>query len=287
MTSSANAFDPRLVEVDLQFPAGGSYTFNQDFSIRASGTKFTNATQSACELTIFNLTKDLRNTIITNSSPLGNRTNLPNVSLKIGRESYGTFLLYTGQVIAANITQPPDIGITLRALTNNALQGAIAATQQPSNTQLSTIAQGVATSLGATLDNQATNKQISNFSYTGTPIDGVSKLNECGGIQAFCDNNTLVVLNSSAARNGAPRVLNLSNGMVGIPQVTEQGVCVKMMADNTIQLGGSVTVQRVENPAANGTWKVIKVNYEIASRDTPFWYTLNLSRLAYYQGNAG
>src|SRR4051812_38984462 len=99
MTASASAFDPRLIEVDLQFPTGGSYTFNQDFAIHACGTRFTNATQSACELKLFNLTRDLRNTLITNSSPLGNRRNLPNVNLKIGRQSYGTFLLYTGKVI--------------------------------------------------------------------------------------------------------------------------------------------------------------------------------------------
>lgn len=286
MTASS-AFDPRLIQVELQFPTGGSYTFDEGFSIRARGTRYTNAAQSACELTIFNLTRELRNTIVTQSSPLGTRTNLPNVNLRIGRQSYGTFLLYTGQVIATNVTQPPDVGITLRALTNNALQGAIAATQQPANTKLSAIAKGVASSLGATLDNQATDKQVGNFSYTGTPLDGVNKLNECGGVQAFCDNDTLVVLDAGAARRGEPRILNLATGMVGIPQVTEQGVCVKMMADNSIQLGGSVTIDSIENPAANGTWKVIKIDYEIASRENPFWYTLSLSRLAYYQGTAG
>jgi hypothetical protein len=59
------------------------------------------------------------------------------------------------------------------------------------------------------------------------------------------------------------------------------------MADNTVQLGGSVTIQSLENPAANGTWKIIKIDYEVASRDQPFWYTLSCSRLAYYQGTAG
>lgn len=283
----ASAFDGRLVEVGLQFKDGTNYSFNQDFAIYASGTRFTNANQASCELTLFNLTRALRDTIITASSPFGNRANLPTLSLKIGRESYGTFLLYMGDVISANILQPPDVGIKFRALTNNLLQGAIAASQQPPMAPLSQISKSVADSTNSKLDFQAQDKQIGNFSFTGTPIDGVKKLNDCGNVISFCDNDTLVVLDSSKPRAGEPRKLNLANGMVGIPQVTEQGMTVKMMADNTIQLGGSITVESVENPAANGTWAIKRIDYEIASRDQPFFYTLTCSNLAYYQGTNG
>ena len=59
---------------------------------------------------------------------------------------------------------------------------------------------------------------------------------------------------------------------------------VKLMMDNSIELGGSVSVQSDLNPAANGTYKVVQANFEVASRDHPFWYTLYCSNLAYYQG---
>ena len=283
-TPPASAFDGRLITVNIDFPTGKSYSFDQNYQIMARGTKFTTATQSACELTIYNLTKELRNTIISRSSPWGNRQNLPKVSLSIGRVSYGTFLLYIGDVISANVTQPPDLGITLRALTNNALLGVIAATQQPANTQLSEIVSTVGDLLGATVDNQSTTKQINNFSSTGTPLDGVRKLNECGGIIAYCDNSTLVVLNQDTPKKNATRDLNASNGMVGIPQVTEAGMTVKMMADNTVQLGGAVNIFSVENPAANGVWQILKVDYEIASRDQAFFYVLTCKNLPYLSG---
>ncbi|OWK44053.1 Phage-related protein [Fimbriiglobus ruber] len=37
-----------------------------------------------------------------------------------------------------------------------------------------------------------------------------------------------------------------------------------------------MTIQSITNPAANGTFKVMKMDYEIASRDQPFWFTLLL-----------
>ena len=72
---------------------------------------------------------------------------------------------------------------------------------------------------------------------------------------------------------------------MGIPQVTQQGVNVTVMINPEIQLGGTVTIDSAMNPAANGTYKVIKINFEIANRDEPFWYILETSNLGYYQGN--
>ena len=198
------------------------------------------------------------------------------------------FTLFSGQVIASNITQPPDIGITLRSLTSNYLQGAIAAVQQPGTSNLQTIAQGIANSASPplTLQFQATNKNIDNFSYTGNPINGVKKLNEIGGINAFIDNNTLIVIDSAKAKIGDSVLIDETTGMVGIPQVTEQGVIVTCMINPDIQLGGSVTIASKMNPAANGTYKVIKINFEIANREQPFWYIIETSNLAFYQGTS-
>ena len=246
--------------------------------------------QNTCECRIFNLTKQLRNTILTLASPLiirppGQPQRAPVImSLKIGRQSYGTFLLFTGNVISCDVTQPPDIGITLRALTNNFQMAVIQGLQMPANTLLSEIAKQIADGQGLFLDFEATDKQVNNYSYTGAANNNIQKLNEMGGIQAFVDNNTLVVLNAGAARKGDNIMINDATGMVGIPQVTEQGVLVKVMVNPAIHLGGSVTINSVTNPAANGTFKVIKINYEIASRDQPFWYVLECSNLAYAQG---
>jgi hypothetical protein len=282
----SSAFDSRLIEVDIVLP-DATLTFTQDFAIYANGQKFFSTNAAVCECRIFNLTPSQRNQIITLASPLKQPRTKVLMNVKVGRVSTGLSLLYTGQVILADVMQPPDIGIVLRSLANNFLTGQIENVQYAANSSITQIAEGTAKAGGWNLNNQCTSKTINNFGYTGTPLDGVEKLNQMGAIQACVDNGTLIITDASKAVNGAAYVLNSSTGMVGIPQVTDQGVIVKMMINNTIQIGGSVTVQSTTNQAANGTYKIMQIEYEIASRDQPFWYTLVCSNLGLFNGTQG
>ena len=115
----------------------------------------------------------------------------------------------------------------------------------------------------------------------------VDKLNQMGGVQAGVDNGTLWVINAGAVRKNTGFTISDSTGMVGIPQVTSEGVTVRVMINSAILIGGEVTINSVTNPAANGTFKVMKMDYEIASRDQPFWYTLLCSNPLQYQGTVG
>ena len=279
-----SAFDDRIIEVDIVLP-DQTITLSDGYSIYAAGQKFLSATQAACECRIFNLTQQLRQQIITLTSPLRQPRVAINMNIRAGRLSYGKFILFSGQVLLSDVVQPPDIGIVLRGLADNFLTGQIQNIQHAANAQLSEIASGVAGMGGWQLKNQCTDKTISNFSLTGTPRDGVAELNQMGNVQACVDNGTLKVLDADKSLSGAPYILNSATGMVGIPQVTDQGIIVKMMLNNIIELGGSINVTSTVNPAANGTYKIIQINYEIASRDTPFWYTLVCSNLGVYNGS--
>jgi hypothetical protein len=294
----SSAFDPRIIEIDIVLP-DQTYTFSGDYSIYASGSKFGCATMNSCSLRIDNLTKELRNTILTLASPLlsppSNNPAFANsqaatrkpviLNLKAGRQSTGVFLLFTGNVISCEVTQPPDIGIVLRSLTNNFNMSLLANIQQPAVTQLSEIAQTIAIQNGLFIDFEASDKQIDNYSFTGALNNNLEKLNQMGGIQAGVDNGTMWVINAGSVRKNTGFTISESTGMVGIPQVTDQGVTVKVMMNSAILVGGQVTIQSVTNPAANGTFKVAKMDYEIASREQPFWYTLLCSNIGVFQGS--
>lgn len=279
-----SAFDNRIITMDMTFPDGKSQSFGEGFSIYASGSIFGSAQMNTCECRIFNLTRELTNYILTQASPLKSPRTPILLSLNVGRASYGTFLLFIGNVISCDITQPPDKGITFRALNNNFFTGAVISSQMPAITLLSTIAQSVAASMNLTLINQSTDKQIDNWSFTQGSTHGIEKLNQLG-VKAACDGaGNLIVLDPGKSLNTAPFILNASTGMIGIPQVTDVGVNVKMMINNSIKLLGSVTIQSDINPAANGTFTIIKINYEVATRDQPFWYTLVTFKPGYYPG---
>lgn len=278
-----DAFDPRIVQVGIDL--GNGLKTYEGLAIYASGVKYASAMFNECEARIYNLTRDERNNILTQASPLIRTQAKPVfLSLDVGRESYGTFRLFEGNVISCNVTQPPDIGISLRSLTSSFESGVILRDNQSSIALLSIISQNIAKTLGLTLQFQATDKQIDNYSFTGAAVKQVDKLNQVGGVVAFIDNRTLVVLDSNKPKAGTRRLISAQTGMVGIPQVTEQGVLVKVMMDNSLQLGGPVQIQSLMNPAANGDYRIVKMSYEVANRDQPFWYSLECQLENYYLG---
>lgn len=275
-----SAFDQRIVKAGIELTPGNITQF-EGISIYATGRKFGSALQNQCNLTLYNLSADQQNYVLTQSSPLKIPRTPVNVTLDVGRESYGTFRLFEGYVIGANVTQPPDIGITLQSLTNNYATGTIIANNQPAISLLSQICKTIASSMSLSLLFKATDRQINNWSFAGSAQHQIDKLNQVGAITAFIDNTTLVVLNNSQYRSDNAVIISASTGMVGVPQVTDYGVIVKTMVNNEIELGSAVTIESAINPAANGTYRVIQINFDIASRDTPFWYTLSCLKLAY------
>jgi hypothetical protein len=288
----AAAFDNRLVSVTLTL-LSGTVTF-QSLAIFARGRMFANAQAGQCEMALYNMTKDQRNQVLTQASPMNlGKVNSPNgqfvpvnMTLNVGRESYGTFTLFQGNVIACNVTQPPDIGVVLRGMTANYLASVLAGLNQSSVTLLSTIVKGVAASLDLPYEFTATDRQIDNYSFNGGTLNQVRKLNLIGGVLAYIDpkSNTLIVHDSDAARPGGTILVSANTGMVGIPQVTEVGVIVKVMLAPSYQLGGKIEVVSEINPAANGTYFIYKINFDVANRDAAFWFTLECRNLSYFMG---
>ncbi|OWK44054.1 hypothetical protein FRUB_03653 [Fimbriiglobus ruber] len=58
-----------------------------------------------------------------------------------------------------------------------------------------------------------------------------------GGIQAGVDNQTLWVTNAGTSRKNTGYLISEGTGMVGIPQVSDQGVTVRVMLTSAIQIG--------------------------------------------------
>jgi hypothetical protein len=131
---------------------------------------------------------------------------------------------------------------------------------------------------GIPLDYQATyNPNISNYSFNGPIIRQIQHVNELGGVNAFVDNNTFTVVDASTARTGAGIIINKTNGMIGVPEVNELGVSARVLiTGREIRPADPITIQSDLNPAANGTFYVYKLGFDIASRDTPFYWNLDM-----------
>ena len=274
-----NSIDQRIINVSIQVN-GVTKIYGYPLMIRATGTKYANALQNEAEIILTNLDRETQDYILTETSPYNLNRTSKQVTLSAGRQSYGAATIYIGNIIVSRVTQPPDIGVVLKCLTGNFIKGNILSRNQPGQATLKQIASQIAQDTNTLLNFQATDKNISNYNFAGASSNQVALLNTFGGINAFIDDNTLVVKNSGNALKGKVKIVNATTGMIGIPEFTEWGIKVKFLLDNQTTIGGAIQLTSQEYPAANGTYIIYKLGFDIATRDTPFYYIAEARRIS-------
>lgn len=280
------SFDDRLVTLSVTVE-GQKKTYDQNYDIRATGVKYTDGSLGECAVRIDNISKNDRDYLVTKTSPWIVPRNYVNIDLQIGRVSTGLFLLFTGQATAANPTQPPDIGLIFTSLSMGALLGSIGNLNMGPMSTLKSISQQVANQLQIPLDYRAqSNPQVGNYAFNGALVKQVRKLNELGPVNAFIDNNKLIVVDSSPPVATGPILVSPATGMVGVPEVSELGVRVRMLVRGEIKAGNYITVQSNNNKAANGTFFVYRLSFEIASREAPFYWIIEGRKYFVGAGNS-
>lgn len=274
----ATELDPRLLRISVEI--NGQLKSYEDLDMSASGTKYANANQNECEVKISNLDKTTRDYLLTETSPFNKNKTRKILRVEAGRVSTGYSLVFQGDITNAIGAQPPDITLALKAAAGDFAKGDIVARSQPGVVPMRNIAARIAQDLGLSLNFQASAKQISNFSHTGSAAKQVELLGQLGRVNAYVDDAALVVKDWNKPLADRVREVNLDTGMIGIPEFTETGIKVKLLFDNQTVLGGALRVTSRLNPAANGLYTVAKLGFELASRDTPFYYIAEATRSA-------
>lgn len=268
--------DPRIIIVGIEID--GQIHQYEDLSISASGAKFANPNQNECTVKITNLKKSTRNYLITETSPFNKNKTPKRLYLYVGRQSTGTRLLYVGDITSAVPSQPPDITLTLKAKTAQSQKGIVLSQSNGEQAQLSAIAKQAAEKMGMKLNFQATDKNIANYSFSGAALKQTERLHAVGDVDVFVDDDQLIVKDAGVPLSGSVRVLDKDSGMIGIPEITEKGVKVKFLLDQQTTLGSELRITSEMNPAANGSYTISKLNYEIATHDVPFYFIAEATR---------
>lgn len=268
--------DPRIIIVGIEID--GRIHQYEDLSISASGAKFANPNQNECTVKITNLKKSTRNYLITETSPFNKNKTPKRLYLYVGRQSTGTRLLYVGDITSAVPSQPPDITLTLKAKTAQSQKGIVLSQSNGEQAQLSAIAKQAAEKMGMKLNFQATDKNIANYSFSGAALKQTERLHAVGDVDVFVDDDQLIVKDAGVPLFGSVRVLDKDSGMIGIPEITEKGVKVKFLLDQQTTLGSELRITSEMNPAANGSYTISKLNYEIATHDVPFYFIAEATR---------
>lgn len=270
-----NKFDPRLLRFSIE--VDGQLRQYTGLQMSASIMKFANPLQNQCTAKISNITKATRDYLLTETSPFNRPRRRKKLIIEAGRESTGYFKLYEGDIIQSIPSQPPDIELTLKASTAAWFKTDAITVSYGQNVSMSTIAQGVADSMGLALQNNATDKQISSYGYTGSKLRQVDQINDMG-YTTFIDNDTLYVADMGDSTAKVSQVLDMTSGMVGIPEMTEQGIKVRTLLNSNVRIGSRITIKSEMNPAADGAYIIFKLGYDVANRDTAFYSVIEARR---------
>lgn len=269
---------PDLRRIRFGIEISGRINWYEGLRVRAGGTKFANAQQNECTLTVSGLSMSTRDHLLTETSPFNSNRTPKRLIIEVGRVSTALFRIFIGDIVSAEPSAPPDVDVIIKAKTQSAQAGNVVAIASGPISKLSAISQRVADEIGLGLDFQALDKNISNFSYTGAALKMVNLLQDSGGVRAFIDDETLLVKNYGSALSGRIRILGADTGMVGIPKATEKGLDVTFLIDSESLLGGMIRLDSKMNKSLNGDYVIDQLKFDVASHEDPFFYSATCSQ---------
>jgi hypothetical protein len=265
----AEKLDKRIIIVEIEVPGGKKRLegISCDFTV----TKTAGGLMNEAEIRIANLAKADRDYIVTATSPLRRPRQRKSITIWAGYESTGVTRRFSGDITDASVTQPPDIWLIVKAKTGYHARGDLVSRSASAQSNLSQLAADIAGDLDLDLDFQATDKAIANYSFTGGKLLQVDKLGQAGMVDAYVDDDRLVVKERGKGLAGRIRKLSEKTGMIGVPEVDEKGVKVKMLMDQHTNLGTTLEITSKLNPAANGSFVIYKMRDNCSMRGLPFY----------------
>lgn len=264
--------DLRRIRVGIEFK--GRIQWYDGLRVRATGTKFANPTQNDCTVTISGLSTQVRDSLISTTE-----TDTRKLIVEAGRISTGLHRIFTGDITAGEPSSPPDVDVVLKSKTGNAWNDKVTVVNGTPMQKLSTIARRISDDLKISLDFQATDKNIANYSFSGASNKQINRLQDAGQVQAYVDDDRLIVKDLRTAIKGRVRLLSLDTGMVGIPKRTEQGVEVTYLIDGPSDLGGVLELNSLFNKPLNGKYTINQLKFDITSHEDAFYYQALCSKL--------
>lgn len=272
----AENIDKRIIIVEIEVPGGKKRLegLSCDFTV----TKTAGSLMNEAEIRIANLARADRDYIVTATSPLRRPRRRKSITVWAGYASTGVTRRFSGDITDSSVTQPPDIWLSVKAKTGYHARGDLVARTAPAQANLSQLAGNVAKDLGLELDFQATDKSVSNYSFTGGNLIQVDRLARAGLVDAYVDDDRLIIKDRGKALAGRVRKLCEATGMIGIPEVDERGVRVKMFMDQHTGLGTMLEIESTLNPAANGNFVIYKMRDNCSMRGLPFYIEAEASK---------
>lgn len=272
--------DPRLLRVTITLD-GDPHVYEK-LAIVAKGSKFTSSVGNSCQIRIANIDKPTRDRLLTEGTTEAQLKPLKNtLTIEAGRESTGFHQVYRGDITTVSGSQAPDIWLTMRSLTGKQLKYETGTLSQNATAKFSLIASQVAEKLGVPLSFSAPDKDVANFSFSGSLDKMIGALGDISyAVDAYLDDDVLVVKPRYEPDSSDFVEVNINTGLVGIPEFVGLGVRCKVILTSEIRVGQRVRVSSLAYPAVDGDYVVYRLDFDLANRELPFYYILEGSKFS-------
>ncbi|CAH6970105.1 conserved hypothetical protein [Vibrio chagasii] len=272
------SIDSRIIELGIEID--GVVTWYRDLYVDAKGRKYREVNIGRCDITVYNLPLDTRNYILNKTFSDANVMSI-GITLRVGRESYGASLLFSGVVQKANQFGLPDIGINLKCIPRTLANLNEITIEGDDIESLESIAQKSASALGVGLNFDIDNKNISSFSYSGKD-SGLLKLlrtHVTPSVNVFIDGDILHFVREGYLTNIRQTVnISVETGLLEADGVNRR-VDIKTLYTPGVDLTSDISLISSRNSVLDGSYLVTSIGFDVSNRALPFY--LHIEALRY------
>jgi hypothetical protein len=188
-----------------------------------------------------------------------------------------TAVIYRGEVVQCDlVSPPPTITVRITAYTRQQDKTKFVQDPAPYKTTFSNYIKWAAGQMGLgssyKLDSVHAGDIVTNPArsrYTASSLVWDIQDYYKPDVAAYIDDDFLYVIDRNKVVN--PKNVTEIDTFIGTPNWTEWGVDFKSMFDLTVKIAGAVKLKSSLNPGLNNNYVITRLDYELASRDTPFY----------------
>lgn len=135
--------------------------------------------------------------------------------------------------------------------------------------------------------NEMLNRQIDEFSYSGSVYNLLDKIQNMtggfsiGGKSVFLStyNDNTFVWNPEEPTASKTLYITKESGMVGVPALTEVGVNIKILLNTKVRTGDTVYLKSDRVPDANGEYYITQIDHKGELRGSAWYTNLRCTRI--------
>lgn len=290
----------RVLTVTLELP-DRTVVLDQSINLKVKIHKAALAIQNRATVEIIGLTGSLREQLLSQFTAFNQRQvtagqaeqKWVNIEIKAGWQTPSKYevggvieqpsTVFKGQVVTCELTSaPPNIGVSLTCFTRQIDRTRFVTSPAPDGTTFKAYVAWAADQMGfgtnficetENNDTIISNPARSIFVASALLIDIQNMYRP--NVAAFVDDDLLIVKDRNKILN--PSQSAMLSEFVGVPTWTEWGVDFNCLFDQSIRLAQGATLTSSMNPSLNGTYVVMEIEYDLSSRDGPFYVKASAS----------